>query len=400
MEVNYDKGIDSRWCCFHDFSITINPNDSLYDLKNTIADKSDGNVSLNLSELTRKLTLKTTAMGDGTTISVSDDTSGTAVSALGLNTAAADGEKAVATNGSNASLHIKQPDGTEADVTDKKTNSFTIDGVNYKLSSADSLTTVKVTVSENVDKTYDKIKAFIDKYNEIITKINTKVTEKKLYTYSPLTDDQKKEMSDTEITAWETKAKQGLLKGDSSLQNMLYNMRSSFYEGVEGAGISLTEIGLSTSSDISQGGKIIINETKLKDAIKSKGDQVSRLFMKTSEDVPSYDPDLSNTDRTTRKSQEGIFQRINDIFQDNIRTTRNDNGKKGTLLEKAGVQGDYTEYNNLLSNQLDDQDTLITKLNQKLSDDKDKYYTQFSKLETAMQKLNEQSSWLTSQLSS
>ena len=387
LNITYNDGTD------HNITVDVNSSMTLSDLKNTISEKSSGNINLSFSELTGKLILKTAVMGDGVTISATDSTIGDTLSKLGLNT--------VAKIGVNAVIYVKQPGAdVETKVDSKKTNSFLIDGINYKLSSADSSKTINISVAENVDKTYDKIKGFVDKYNEIIDKINTKVSEKKQYSYLPLTDDQKKDMKDTEITAWEDKAKQGLLKGDSNLQNMLYNLRSCFYETVKGAGISLTEIGLSTSADVSQGGKIIIDEAKLKDSIKTKGDQIQKLFMKTSEDIPSYDPDLSNSDRNTRKSQEGIFQRINDILQDNLRTVRNNNGKKGTLLEKAGVKGDYTEYNNLLTNQLNDEDKVISKLVQKLSDDEDKYYNQFSKLEVAMQKLNDQSSWLTQQLGS
>lgn len=370
------------------FDVDVTSTMTLSDLKNAVNTASSGKVNLSFSELTGKLTLKTTDMGTAVKdLTLSSVNGKTTLDLLHLS------DTTSTTNtGTNANLTINgQP-------VVKDTNSFTIDGVNYTLSGETDAAGINFTVTENVDKTYDKIKAFIDKYNEIIDKINTKVTEKKQYSYTPLTDDQKEEMSDTEISAWEDKAKQGLLKGDSNLQNMLYNLRSSFYQPVEGAGISLSEIGLSTSSDISQGGKIIIDETKLRDAIKSKGDQVTKLFTATSKSYSTYDPDLSNDQRETRNTEEGIFQRINDILQDNIRTIRDDNGKKGSLLEKAGVTGDYTEYNNLLTNQLNDQDDLITTLTKKLSDDQDKYYNQFSKLETAMQKLNEQSSWLTQQL--
>jgi flagellar hook-associated protein 2 len=369
------------------FDVDVTSAMTLSDLKDAVDTASSGKLNLSFSELTGKLTLKTTDMG---TV-VKDLTLSSVNGKNTLDLLHLSNTTSTTTNGANANLTINgQP------VTDKSTNSFTIDGVNYKLSGETDTSGINFTVAENVDKTYDKIKAFVDKYNEIIDKISAKITEKKQYNYAPLTDDQKADMKDTEITAWEDKAKQGLLKGDSNLQNMLYNLRSSFYDGVTGAGISLSQIGLSTSSDVSQGGKIIIDETKLKDAIKSNGDQVAKLFMKTSE--TSYDPDLSNADRSTRNTQEGIFQRINDILQDNVRTIRDNNGKKGALLEKAGVQGDYTEYNNLLSNQLNDEDKVISTLTQKLSDDQDKYYNQFSKLEVAMQKLNQQSSWLTQQL--
>lgn len=49
----------------------------------------------------------------------------------------------------------------------------------------------------------DKIKSFITDYNALLGKINTKLYEKYDKTYQPLTDDQKKDMSETQITKWE-----------------------------------------------------------------------------------------------------------------------------------------------------------------------------------------------------
>lgn len=78
-------------------------------------------------------------------------------------------------------------------------------------------------------------------------------------------------MSEDEIEKWEAKAKSGLLRNDSILTNGLYGMRSSFMNSVAGLGDatmdSLAEIGITTSSTYSDGGKLVIDEDKLRSAI-------------------------------------------------------------------------------------------------------------------------------------
>ena len=214
----------------------------------------------------------------------------------------------------------------------------------------------------------------------------------------PLTEEQKADMKEEEIKIWEVKAKEGLIKNDPMLQNMMTSMRNAFYTGVEGAGITLSELGLSTSSDISMRGKIIIDETKLKGALSTRGEQIANIFMKTSTSKSSYNPDMNSTDRSLRNKEEGIFQRINDIFSDYTRTTRNIAGKKGILIEKAGIKGDFTEFKNLLTDDMKFKDNAIKAMQKKMADRENRYYSQFAKLEVAMNKLNSQSSWLTQQL--
>jgi flagellar hook-associated protein 2 len=313
------------------------------------------------------------------------------------------------TAGTDASVTIKDPNGNVNTVI-KSTNTFTIDGVTYSLlQNTEETKEIQLTVSANVNKTFNKIVEFVDKYNSLIDKINSKITEKKQYSYKPLTDDQKKDMSENEIKLWEEKAKQGLLKGDTYLEGLLSKMRSAFFDPVKNTysdnlydsdniGIQLTDIGLSTSSDISQRGKIIIDEAKLREALLNNGDKVAELFTKRSTSQPSYRADMSSTDRNQRYQELGIFQRINDILQDYVRTTRDSNGKKGMLLEKAGIKGDFSDLNNMLSEQLTAKERLIEDLNKRLREKEEKFYAQFAKLEKAMNQLNSQSMWLAQQL--
>jgi flagellar hook-associated protein 2 len=376
------------------------------------------NVKLSYSQLTRKFTLESGNTGSAQNISIGLQSDTDTQTDKFLTTLFGGGDftgAGVTDQGQDAVITITNP-GYSSNPADpnygsvtlyKSTNNFTIDGISYTLNKAEPGGEKTMTLTSNAQGTYDKIKEFVDKYNEMIDKINSKINEKKQYTYLPLTDDQKKEMSEDEIKKWEEKAKEGLLSRDNTLESMLTSMRSAFYDIVRptyndsgSIGISLSEIGLSTSNDYSQRGKIIIDEKKLKNAIENNGDKVASLFTKTSEAVPAYNPDMSSTERSQRYKEEGIFQRINDIFQDNLRTTRDDGGYKGKLLEMAGIKGDYSELHNSLTDQLDEKDKAISDLIDKLAEKEEKYYLQFSQLEQAMQKLNSQSSWLAQQLGS
>src|SRR5690606_8962365 len=118
------------------------------------------------------------------------------------------------------------------------------------------------------------------KYNEIIGKINEKLREERYRDYRPLTDEQRKEMSDREIELWEERAKSGLLRGDIILSNALSNMRTAFYNNVDTDGPfkHLAEIGIKTTANYMEGGKLEINETKLKEALAQDSDAVYKLF--------------------------------------------------------------------------------------------------------------------------
>lgn len=403
----------------YDFNSSENKNKSLTQVMDEISIKA--NAKITYSELGRKFTLSTSTTGSDQSLNLSwsntDASTKEFVEKLfGIKTSGT-GEVAVpqgssyvySKSGTDAMVTIQDPNGNTSNVI-KHNNNFSIDGVTYSLQ-ADNAGSTTFTLSSNTQTVFDKVKGFVDKYNETIEKINTMLSERKQYNYKPLTDDQKKDMSDDEIKLWEEKAKQGLLSSDSSLNNMLTSLRRAFYDAVKvnasdpdgtNIGISLSDIGLSTSSDTTKRGKIVINESKLKAAIENNGDKVANLFMKVSTAAPTYSSTIntSNTDlRKSRYAEEGIFQRVNDILQDYVRTSRDSNSKKGILTEVAGIKGDYSELHNTITTELDDKDKVIQNLITQLAAKENKYYLQFSKLDQAMQKMNEQSSWLTSQLS-
>lgn len=367
-------------------AISVKNTDKLSDVISNISTATSGAVTASFSQLTGKFIIQTTNTGSSQSISITAGT-GNALDTLGIQSGAG-------TAGTDVTLSITPPGGSAITVT-KSSNNFTVDGMSFNLTGKGDST---VTVGADTDKVYDKIKGFVDKYNEIVDKIQTKLLEKKSSDYKPLTDSQKESMTDSEITAWETKAKVGLLRNDNNLQNMLSSLKSAFTTGVSGVGYTIGKygsgsIGLDTSTDYSKPTHIDITDaSKLKSAIATNGDQILRLFANVS----------SSTNKTTAYSENGIFARIKNIVQDNVGFT-NTTLNTAILTKYANKQDDFSSTGTAGTNTLPDQiyakQLLIDKLKTNLSDKQEYYYQKFSKLETAMNTLNSQQSYI-SQLTS
>lgn len=374
----------------NDKTIEIDKNKSLNELLSTI-NNSEADVKLSYSSFLDKFIMNSKTTGAEAKIEIKDSSG--FFKAIGL-AGEPDGEGYVAkVNGDDAAFELDGKQATNA------SNIFTIDGVTYTLHGI-SDAPVKITLKQNTDAIFDKIKNFIDKYNEIVDKITAKVNESRPRSggrsgsyYLPLTDEQKEAMKEDEINNWEENAKKGLVRNDSILNNILFNMRRAMGDKTD-AGI-LASIGVSTG-DWREGARLKIDEEKLKKAINDNPDQVMNIFAKQSS--VSYDPDNSKALREQRYNESGVVERLFDILQDNIRTTRNKDGQKGLLLEKAGIIGDLTEFKSTLVEEINKKDILIEDMMQKLFDKEEHLYLKFTSLETAMSRMSAQSAWLSQQL--
>jgi len=96
------------------------------------------------------------------------------------------------------------------------------------------------------------------------------------------------------------------------------------------------QIGITTGS-YQDKGKLVIDEEKLRAALTDNYDAVVQLFTQGSQ--YTYSEALNDPNkRAVRYKEAGIAQRIYDILQDNIRITRNANGKKVSCLKKRELQ--------------------------------------------------------------
>lgn len=368
-----------------DFSFAAST--SLTAMMSTVNNDTDANVRMAYDAASDTVSITSKQLGSGDNIRLTE-TGSNFFAAVGINTAAP-----VTTQGLDAEAEI---DGVTVT---RSSNSFDVNGVTYTLLKQHALTDTgeTMTITQDVDSAVTKIKEFVTKYNELIDTLNGKVGEKYDRNYLPLTAEQKEAMETKDIETWEAKAKTGLLQNDSILQGLINGIRKAMYETVEGAGITMKDIGMSSASYLDKG-KITLDEDKLRQALSDKPDAVQKLLNGTPDDYPTYNRTATAAEKTARYAGAGVFQRLSDIIDDNITTYRNADGKKGHLLEKAGIKGDLSVTTNQLYKEMSNYDIRITELLVKIADREDQYYAKFSKLESYMQRMNNQSSWIASQL--
>ncbi|MBO0524150.1 flagellar hook protein FliD [Clostridium botulinum] len=394
------NGVDFNYDFTKDYDSTTAPNGAknktISQILGDISDKAK--VDISYSEINKKFTMRSKDEGTSEKI-VANDASGDFLQNLF-------GNSSISVQGKDAKFNLTTPSGTST-VT-KPTNNFTIDGVNYNIEGAKPGEEISFSLSGDTEDSFNKIKGFIEDYNKLVDELQKKLSEKKYRKFEPLTEEQKKDMKENDIKLWEEKAQSGILRNDSDIQNMLSSLRRAFFDSVEGSGLSLKEVGLNTSSDYTQGGKIVFDinidkdgnngEARLKKLLKEDPDKVFKIFSKQSDSYPRYTPDLTSTERKQRYNEEGILQRINDIFKDYTRTTKNVNGKMGIFVEKAGIKGTASEINNNLYKELEKREKTIKEMEDRLLERENRYYYQFAQLEKYMSQMNSQSAWLAQQL--
>ncbi|ASB54834.1 MULTISPECIES: flagellar hook-associated protein 2 [Bacillus amyloliquefaciens group] len=265
----------------------------------------------------------------------------------------------------------------------KTSNNFTINGIKYTLNSVtDSNKTVTINSTTDTDGIFDNIKDFVDKYNTLIKSANAKVTESKYRDYKPLTDEQREAMTDKQIEQWEAKAKSGLLRSDSTLQNGLAEMRLDLYSTVtiDGKKYQLADFGIETSDSYTDQGKLVIkDEAKLKQKITENPSLVAKLF----------NADSPDTAKTKNPEEQGIARRLKDTL----------NKMQTQISKQAGTESSVST-SFAIGKSLNEIETNISNMKTKLDDIETRYYKKFSALDTALEKLNSQSSYLTSMLGS
>ena len=405
-------------------SVTLNNSgtSTLGDLVNAINNQSGGNVKASFSELTGQFSLNSGKTGSNTSLTIQSGTSAGIFSMLGFSTTTAvtinkdgatggtitDTTKTLIQNSQDANVDITAPNGSATGITESN-NNFTIDGMTYNISSDTNTPTATVVVGQDTQKVYDKIKSFIDKYNTIVDEIQTKLTEKPDSNYKPLTDAQKAEMSSSQITAWETKAKTGILRNDDNLQKLLDNLTTAFTTAVNNTGLSIgrysgNSIGIDTSEDYTTPRHIdMADPTALKTAISTNCDQILKMFTNVSTTpAPIASDGSTKYDSSTQEYQEdGIFTRFKTILEKNVGYT-NTTLNTAILTSYANKQYDFTLTGtggkNTLPDQLYEEQLNIKKITSQMSTDQEKYYQQFSQLETIMDQLNAQQLQLSSML--
>lgn len=234
-----------------------------------------------------------------------------------------------------------------------------------------------VSVTRDTDKIVEGVKSFIDEYNKLVKTINDYLSEDATYRdYAPLTEEQRKEMSEKQIEMWEEKAKEGLLRRDTILDGFLRSMRSIWYE-TNSSGYAIYQLGIETG-EWSTRGQLTLSadgEATLRQMLASDPTGVMNFFA---------------------NSVDGAAVRVNDVIREVANTS---SGSPGTLVELAGIKGKASETNNTLYNEIKSIDERIERLKNQYEQEKDRYWKQFNAMEQMISNMNTQSAWLMQQFS-
>lgn len=253
------------------------------------------------------------------------------------------------------------------------TNSIAVNGltINVKDKTA-SNEVINITVSRDNQAIYDSIKSFLKSYNDVLKTLNEDYDAATAKGYTPLTDDQKKAMTDTEVEKWENKIKDSLLRRDTTLESIISGMRGLSQEGIQvnGKNYALSSFGI-TSVVYTEKGQLHIDGDK-DDAVTSGNDD---KLMKAITENPDAVMDVFTT----------LTGKLYSTMTDQM---------KSTTLRSA-----LTFYNDKeMKKQVSDYDDEISDMESKLSDMEDRYYKQFTAMETAMANMKAQQSSLSSLL--
>jgi flagellar hook-associated protein 2 len=299
--------------------------------------------------------------GIASSIEIMDTTTADFMAELGFSNAI--GELSGKTDGKDASLKINGYQTT------RTSNTFEISGVTFTLN---QIGTSNITVASDTNSTVDLIKNFVNKYNETIEAINKKTSETKYRNYPPLTDEQRKELSEKEAEMWDEKAKSGMLRGDSILSSGLNAMRTALYAPVQMADqsfLQLSEIGITTSRNYLDKGKLEIDETKLRKALEVNPDAVMKMF--TGDSITSVTGVASKLRKTIAATVDKIELKAGNALRTNAQFT--------------------------IGRELTDVDKRIYAFQDRLVKVEDRYWRQFSAMESAIQRSNQQSMYLMQQ---
>lgn len=253
----------------------------------------------------------------------------------------------------------------------QSSNTFTIDNLTISLKSAfTDGKAVNLSSATDTQKIFDNIKGFVDKYNETIDLMNKKTREERYRTFTPLTKAQRDELSEDEIKKWEEKAMSGMLKSDTIVRGAMDSLRGKWTSSTAATNSKeasqLYQIGLATGADFTNGGKIELNEEKLKAAIERNPEEVYQLFT---------------------NPEKGLLPQVRDAAAD----------ARTNITRIAGFEGAGSPTYSM-GREMTEMDSRIKRLNDMLTTKENSYYRRFAAMEKAMNQANSQSASLASYL--
>ncbi len=276
---------------------------------------------------------------------------------------------------------VETRDATDATITlngtqiTRESNNFTVDGMSFQLNSV-SEGTETITVNKDYSEIAKTLKDFVETYNSMLKSIYDETSTSRPVSstgtvYEPLTDEERSAMSESQLKEWDEKAKQGLLKNDSTLAAVEESLRTAMSTPVklaDGTSLMLSDFGISLG-DWSTKGVLVIDEDAMNKGLEQYGDKVGEFM--TASGGGSY-------------GSKGIAERVNTALNDAV-------GSNGSITRLVGLSSSpYYTANNDYKTKIADNAKSIAEMLTYLQRKEDQYYTQFSAMEAAITESNNQ----------
>ena len=255
-------------------------------------------------------------------------------------------------------------------------NVFNINGLTIKATGT-TAAGESLTISTDTDTQglYDKIKDFLTEYNSIINELTSLYNADSAKGYEPLTDDEKSEMSDSEVEKWETKIKDAILRNDSTIGGVMTSMTTAMMQSytVNGKTYSLSSLGIHTLGYLNS----------------AKNEQYAYHI--------DGDEDDSNTSGNTDKLLDMITNNPEDVEEFMKQLTSGLYSALDAKMKSTTMSSAYTIYNDKqMTKDYNSYTTQIKNWETKIEDLENRYYKQFSNMEKQLAKMQSSTSSLSS----
>ncbi|MDE7013389.1 MAG: flagellar filament capping protein FliD, partial [Kineothrix sp.] len=256
-------------------------------------------------------------------------------------------------------------------------NTFEVNGLTIT-ALQESSEEITMTTRRDTDGVYNMIKGFLKEYNALMNEMDKLYNAEATKDYEPLTDEEKKELSDSDVEKWEAKIKDSILRRDSNLSTISSAMKNVMLQGavVNGKQMYLSNFGIETLGYFSAAE----NE---RNAYHINGDEDDAA-------VSSKDNDLKAAIAADPDTVIAFFSQLSqNLYTELDKQSRSVDGVRsfGSFYDDKRMQDDYNDYKEK-----------IKKQESKLTAMEDKWYKKFSAMETAMAKMQSNQSAVSSLL--
>jgi len=353
----------------------FNPTEkSIHDVVRAI-NSADLGLKASYDQKANRFFLMSTKAGSDQEIRIMSDSQGFLANALKMNHNQTIPDNAI--DGADAKFSLNGSNFTTG------TNTTTVGGITFNLQDQGN---VNVTVRSNTDAVFNSITSFVNSYNETMANVQKKFTETRHREYQPLTKQQAEQLTEKQIDQWEEKARSGLLRSDPMLSRINSSMRTTISSPVQGLGSNeinrLSAIGI-TTTPYHNSSELVVNEEKLRQAIRENPDEVMQLFTKNINEGQTLENDQDKSNHM------GIARRLYDQLNNTMKLI-SDRAGSGDGLSRVD--------NSLIGKNLGRIDKEVSRWEARLSQIEEGYWRQFNAMEQAINKLNSQSAWLAQQL--